>query len=191
MTTNTICADARAKSPRLVRALLASTCLTAAGGSTASAATIIEGAGGAPVDFTGASPGDLLPVGTNIVQGTKLSQADDDWFEFQGLVPGSPFSLTAFFVPSGAEVGLRVNLFDTSNNSLGTGSLEGGGAALVGTVPGDGRIRTQIASCNCFNDTGAYEVDLTASADVPEPATLGTVGLALAGGLAWRRRRRS
>ena len=187
------------KSPRLMRALLATTCLSAATGGTALAGTITEGVGPAPADFPNSGPGYLLPVGTTTVFGTKLNQLDQDWFEFQGLTPGASFSLSAFFNPSGTEIGLRVSLFDTSENSLGSSTLEQGtvnsgneGNPILGTVPSDGNIIVDIFSCGCLNPSGGYEVQLTEPAgSVPEPSTMATVGLGLAGALAWRRRRKS
>ena len=185
------------KSPRLVRTLLATTCLTAATGTAAFAGTITEGTLPGPTNFPSVSPGFLLPVGTDTVFGTKESQADSDWFEFQGLQAGSPFSLNAFFVPAGSEVGLRVNVFDTSNNLLGSASLEqgqvNGGNAISGTVPVDGNLITNIFSCNCLFPTGNYEVQLTAQTTTatPEPSTLPVLGLAAASALAWRRKRKN
>lgn len=184
------------KSPKFVRTLLATTCLTAATGTAAFAGTITEGVPPAPADFPTSGPGYLLPVGTDTVFGTKESQSDTDWFEFQGLLAGSPFSLQAFFVPSGTEVGLRVNVFDTSNTLLGSGTLEQGsansGPQITGIVPIDGNLITNIFSCNCFNSTGNYEVQLTADvAATPEPSTLPVLGLAAASALAWRRKRKN
>ena len=181
------------KSPRLARALLATTCLTGATCTAALASSLTEGAGGAPADFPNSGPGYLLPFGTDTIFGTKLNQLDQDWFEFQGLLAGSSFSLKAFFVPSGTEIGLRSNLFDTSNNLLGSGTLEQGrsGTPITGIVPVDGNIVADIFSCNCLNPSGGYEVQLTAQATAtPEPSTLGTLALGLAGALAWRRRRK-
>lgn len=154
--------------PTLKRSLLASTCLTLACGSAASAGTITEGTSPAPGNFpttinfsnlTELGPF-VLPVGTNEVIGTSgiVSENGDtaDWFEFQGLTPGFNFTLTALQNPR-AENGLRIQLFDTTSASIGSAnhintgfspnlpSLEGGsGVTFTGTVPTDGKIITDV-----------------------------------------------
>jgi hypothetical protein len=73
---------------------LAGTCLTGAAG-VASSATIIEGIAPAPSDFSNTSLGFLLPAGTTQVDGAVTIGADnDDWFQFQNLLPLSPFSFS-------------------------------------------------------------------------------------------------
>src|SRR5437763_1697086 len=89
------------------RALLAGTCLAAVGG-VASAATITEGTLPAPSDFPNTGNGYIVPLGTTDVIGqlTPSGFSDNDWFEFEGLLPGSPFVLDYTF--DGIEHGIDV-----------------------------------------------------------------------------------
>jgi MYXO-CTERM domain-containing protein len=207
--------------------LLATTCLSVACGASASAGTITltPGAQSTPL-------GALLPVGTTTVDGFVGELPFEggfnprDWFEFQGLTPGSSYNLTAVYDPLGpfevsgnGESGLRMNVFtDTLTSLFLDQSLEGfqaNGANVTGIVPGDGNLEVEIyivgnegvgdkvsrlagsavrplavEGGESGNGHGSsYQVQLNPS-EAPEPATLTTAGLALAGALAWRRRRR-
>jgi hypothetical protein len=189
----------------IARGLLATTCLTVACGAGAVAGTVTEPIG----DFPNTEPGLLLPVGTTIVNGFagyepgESGYASPDWFEFQGLTAGDTYTLTAVYDPLGpfrtsgnGESGLTVSVFTSSQSALFSNkSMEGAGVsganALMGTVPGDGKLDIDIASHN--ENAGSYfQVTLTQNApsSVPEPGTLAGAGLALAGALAWSRKRR-
>jgi hypothetical protein len=202
------------------RGLLATTCLTAACGSTAVAGTV-----NLPnSDFPNSPTGVLLPVGTTTVTGfagelpSEGGFLNEDWFEFQGLTPGSSYTLSAQYLPLNAEAGLFMNVFTNSLQPiLLNESLEGSGGTLNGFVPSDGFLDVEITterggeggcgsrpalSCDSLPrigqfrpalETGSlegganYQVTLS---QVPEPGTLATAGLALAGALAWARKRR-
>jgi MYXO-CTERM domain-containing protein len=174
---------------KLARALLATTCLTGASGvASATAIVVVEGQGSAPTDFPNSSPGYLLPVGTTEVQGQLHGTTDTkDWIEFQDLAPGQGFSLHGFYTPLHQEKGVTFQTFTTSNVQFGNSSLEGMGRPINGIIPSNGEIIVEIQ----FAQTGspAYEFEMTANVDMPEPSTLATAGLALAGALAWRRKR--
>jgi hypothetical protein len=170
------------KVEKLARALLATTCLTAASG--VAGATVINEASFAPAgDFPNSTPGSLLPIGTNMVDGI-LTPTDIDFFEFQGLGAGSSWSIT---VHSSVE-GPLFDVFNSSNTLLASRilNLETGSDVLAGTVPGDGKLIVEL------NDealgTVDYQAVLTGTL-APEPATWAGTGLALAGALAWRRKR--
>jgi len=187
------------------RGLLSTTCLTVACGSSAMAGTVTE-----PMSaFPNSTPGYLLPVGTTIVNGFaglkpgEGGLATTEWFEFQGLTPGSSFTMTADYNPQGrrgesgnGESGLRLNVFTDSQTPLFTNqSLEVAccghtGASVTGTVPGDGFLDVEITAGP--QPGSFYQVALAAEAGsaVPEPGTLAPVGLVLAGALAWSRKRR-
>jgi len=197
------------------RGLLSTTCLTVVCGSSAVAGTVTE-----PISaFPNSSPGYLLPIGTTVVNGfagVKPSEggfAGTDWFEFQGLTPGSSYTLTSVYNPLGqrgesgnGESGLTISLLTNSQSPLFTNvSMEGPGVsgvnALTGIVPSDGFLDVEIVSNQIaeqsFVEGGGsnYQVTLaaetgSASTGAPEPGTMATVGVALAGALAWNRKRR-
>jgi hypothetical protein len=184
----------------LSRALLATTCLTAASG-ISGATTITEGQDPAPTDFGNTlGTATLLPFGTTTVFGSLNAEGDrTDFFEFQSLAGGQAFTVSGLYNPFGQEAGTYILPFDSSGTPIsveglatggsqaGFGSLEGSGAVLNGTIPADGIIIVEV-NVPMFDSAPTYEVDLTANT-VPEPSTLVTAGLALAGGLAWRRKR--
>lgn len=189
------------------RGLLSTTCLTVVCGSGAVAGTVNL----SNSDFPNSSPGVLLPVGTTVVNAFAGIPAETEgslspeWFEFQGLGAGDTYILTASYNPLGrfsesgnGESGLMLNVFDSSlsplftSQSLETAFRGGTGASVSGSVPGDGFLDIEITA---NNDRGSfYQVTLSDEAGgstVPEPGTLVPVGLALAGALAWSRKRRS
>ena len=192
----------------LAKGLLATTCLTVACGTSAAVAgTITEPIGA----FPNSSPGYLLPAGTTVVDGYAGQRPGEsgndspDWFEFQGLTPGDKYTLSAVYDPFGprnnfqsemgsgnGESGLEISLFTRSQSALFTNqSMEGPGAMLMGAVPADGFLDVKITSDESAGSY--YQVTLAqtpASTGTPEPGTVATVGLALAGALAWRRKRR-
>ena len=196
----------------LARGLLATTCLTVACGSSGMASTVTLPTS----DFPNSAPGILLPVGTTAVNGFagqepgEAGEASPDWFEFQGLTPGSSYTLLGVYNPLGrfeesgnGESGLRMSVFTSSNTALFTDlSLETAngvntGAQAMGSVPSDGKLDVEIFQrLEVFEvpvEEGSrgsyYQVTLTQGA-IPEPGTVATMGLGLAGALAWRRRRR-
>jgi hypothetical protein len=168
-------------------ALLATTCLTGASGAVANASTIIEGVLPAPNDFPNTAPGFLLPVGTNLVEGSLGPSDASDWFEFQSLQGGGSFSELATYAVHGQEAGFQVAIYNTDMTLLKIGTLEGSGTLLTGTIPSNGDLLVNINS-EAGRSVG-YNVSLTAPLGTPEPSTLAGAGLALATALAWRRRR--
>lgn len=174
---------------KLARALLASSCLAGAAGIANAASIITEGIAPAPAEFPITAPGYLLPVGTTEVIGalsdcSECGGEDTNWFEFQGLLPSSSFTFTAC-----CENDAFYSVFDTSLNFLGGGDFERA-ISVTGAVPTNGdlviNVATECGECGIQN----YQLTLNASqAAAPEPSTLATAGLALAGALAWRRKR--
>ena len=169
---------------RLMRGLLAGTCLTAA---SAYAGTVNE-----PPDFSNTLAGAVaspLLTGTSIVTG-DASIFDDDFFDFAGLLPGGAFTLS--FVANANGV-LNFEVFNTSGVHLGTPAGQANAVTSVtfsGTVPGDG----QLVAFAGHSEGSTYMATLTAaqaSAATPEPASAALAGLGLAtAGLPGARRRR-
>ena len=183
------------------RGLLKTTCLTVACGSAAMAATITEGVAPAPADFPNTAPGYLLPVGTTSVVGSTSIDLSDpaDFFEFQGLTPGSTYTINAYFGTLGEESGLRMQVSNSSGTALGPqATLEGTSpssshhAVQSGTVPGDGKVVVDISTLDIEGLGGAYEVDLTTSVPTtPAPGTYGEVVVGLGAlTLLWSRLRK-
>jgi hypothetical protein len=173
---------------KLARALLASTCLAGAVGVARADSIIYEGAAPAPLQFPTTSPGYLLPVGTFAVAGGVMEcecegSEDTNWFEFQGLLPGSHFTISNSTEASGG-----FSVYSTTPSLLTGCGFEG--CSTSGAVPQDGDL--VIATFTECSECGVqqYEIELDAPLDgAPEPSTLATAGLALAGALVWRRRR--
>lgn len=198
---------------KFLRSMLASSCLTAAAGTAAMASTFNETS--VPgLDFPGSPLGTLLPAGTTTVLGRLVTQLDTDWFQFQGLAAGTPFSLHGHYgTGSLVERAINYNVFNSSLGYLGGGFLEGGGSTVNGTVPTDGKLivnlfpGTAIGSVEFFEqgpvqfeqgtvqgflgqDTISFAVDLTADTrQIPEPSSLAVMAPVLAGAFAWRRRK--
>ena len=191
------------------RGLLATTCLTAACGSTALAGTV-----NLPnSDFGNTTPGVLLPTGTTVVNAFVGELASEqgflnpEWFEFQGLTPGASYNLSAVYDPLGSrgtsgngESGVRMNVFTNSQTPLFTNlSLEFAGVSQIGVVPSDGFLDIEITGNRATTNTelaargSFYQVGLSVEGSTtPEPATFAQLGAGLAvaaGALAWRRKR--
>jgi PEP-CTERM motif len=173
---------------RFAHALLATTCLAGAGG-VASATTVIVVEGSIPGgDFANTSPGYVLPFGTNEIQGSLTGTTDTkDWFEFDNLVAGEAFSLHGVYTPLHQEKGVTFQVFNSSHVQFGNSSLEGQGRPINGTTPQDGTIIVQVQFAQAGNPH--YQFTLTDDYLIPEPSTGAGAGLALAGALAWRRKR--
>jgi hypothetical protein len=164
------------------------------------AGTITEGTSPAPADFPNSGPGYLLPVGTTVVIGTLTQTTDiNDWFEFQDLTAGTTFSLLGKYNPLHQEKQTSFLVYNSSSSSVGVGNagvghatLEGQGQIVTGTVPSDGILEVDVQGSR--SGSAGYEIDLTASignaSPAPEPSTMLGTGLALAGALAWRRKRK-
>jgi hypothetical protein len=177
---------------RFTKTLLTTTCLgvAASGGAQATTILIVEGTTPAPADFPNSSPSYLLPVGTNLVQGQlhSASSDNDDFFEFQSLMPGQSFSILGTYNPLGQERQVSYQVFNSSGTSLGIATLEGEGGLVSGTIPNNGNLIVDVS----FSSQGSptYQVALTTEvAPTPEPAVGPVAGLALAAALAWKRKR--
>lgn len=177
---------------RFTKTLLTTTCLgvAASGGAQATTILIVEGTSPAPADFPNSSPGYLLPVGTNLVQGQLHSASgdNDDFFEFQFLMPGSSFSVLGTYNPLGQERQVSYQVFNPNGTSLGIATLEGEGGLVSGTIPNSGNLIVDVS----FSSQGSpsYQIALSAEvASTPEPAFGPVAGLALASALAWKRKR--
>jgi hypothetical protein len=155
-------------------ALLTTTCLTAASGAVANAATIIEGTLPAPNDFPNTAPGFLLPVATNLVEGSLGVSDPSDWFEFQSLQGGGSFSELATYAVHGQEAGLQVVIYNTAMARLAIGTLEGSGTLLTGTIPGNGDLLVNIDS-EAGRNVG-YNVSLTANTVAGTPVPVLSAG---------------
>lgn len=175
---------------KFMRHLLTATCLTAAGACAANADVFTES-----TDFSdtigAATP---LPAGTTEVIGAVFEPPgnfDDlfDFFEFTGL-PGSAAFKISFASTLENVVGAQV--FDSAQNPLGPLPFGVGfglsfPGSISGTVPSDGVLIVGISA----EEGGPYTADLATGDAVPEPSTvpLTGLGLALAGGVDWWRRR--
>jgi hypothetical protein len=180
---------------RFARTLLATTCLTVASTGAALAGSIntyTEGTSPAPTDFPNTGPGTALPGGTTetIVNGHVTLAGDQfDWFEITGLGAGT-FTVSAIADSGDAD---SISIFNTSNLSTpleGPTSFNTTTAANFGAVavPGNGDVVVEIAATN--EGSGNYTVTLNNTSSVPEPSTIATVALGLAGAFALRRKLR-
>ena len=173
---------------KLARTLLATTCLTVASGVAARADIITEGTPPAPTDFPNASASAfVLPSGASIVNGTIDSLTDQaDWVEFINLPGGVNFTLNATAL-SGSFANVEV-LDDTLATIVGPTSFGPGSPADLGPagIPADGNL---IVGVLAVEGSTSYSLTLDPPSGAPEPATFGSVGLALAGAFAWRRKR--
>jgi PEP-CTERM motif len=135
-----------------------------------------------------------LPDGTTEVDGSVQFPGDtNDYFTFQDLVPGSGFYFTASTTSS---PGLELNLLTSGDAALPGSSNPYTFTAsdpdiVTGlSAPSDGIIVFDVLTPGGEGPARAYTIDITTSTYVPEPGTLGAMGLGLAAGAALLRRRR-
>lgn len=174
---------------KFMRHLLTATCLTAAGACAANADVFTES-----TDF-----GDTIGAATPLLSGTTQVIGDVftpnnnndlfDFFEFTGL-PGSTAFKMSFSSTLSNVVGGQV--YDSAHNPLGplpagVGFGLGFPQSISGTIPSDGVLIVGITA----EEGGPYTANLTTGDAVPEPSTapLTGLGLAVAGGVDWWRRR--
>jgi hypothetical protein len=167
---------------KLARTLLATSCLTAAAGA-ANAATFVESsfAGG---DFSNnlSSPSILNATYDTVVGSIDVTSISDgsDYFQIPGLVAGGSYFLTYSAVGGLPPASLR--LYDGVSQIAGPLT---NGASINVTVPLDQDLRFGIV---VGEGPSNYTVSFTENA--PEPGTFGAAGMALAGTLALRNRKR-
>jgi hypothetical protein len=169
---------------KLARTLLATTCLTVASAGAGLAGTVDESVFG---EFSKSSSSPtILPTGTDTVLGSLSSTGIDgiDFVKFINLIGGSTFDLTATDT-SGASIQI---LSDTPSTIVPLTFFSSGSPFDSGPfiIPGDGNLIVGIGS---NEGSSNYALTLTDPQGAPEPGTFGAVGLALAGALAWRRKR--
>lgn len=194
---------------KFAKTLLGATCLTAATGGAAMAGTITytEGVNPAsPAEWPATGPGTALAAagipGTTIVNGfTNDTTGFIGFFELTGLGTGT-FTASAN-VTEGGDTAISV----FADAGAGGALLEGGGGGtesgpgLFGpdfsnplvfpslAIPSDGNLVIEILDFN--EDSASYSVTVnTTPSGVPEPSTMGMVGLGLAGALTLSRKRR-
>jgi hypothetical protein len=165
----------------LARRLLATTCLTAVGGTAAQAAS-------EPPEFGKTfATRTMLPVNTTVVTVTIDAIGDiDDFVEFQGLAGGTSFTLSATATIA------NVSVFTDSQSQIGSTLIFGvtGTQQLTNTVPANGLLVVDVHGTNAEAGAQPYTLNLTTSTTVPEPALCLSLGLGLvgvAGALAVRR----
>jgi PEP-CTERM motif len=170
---------------KLARRLLTTTCLTVAASASAHAGLLLETS--APgSDFPGSfGAAYVLPAGTTEVQGSLASPTDNfDFFEFTGLLGGTAYSFANTY--GGGGFGLNMEVLNSSQSVL--NAYASTPASFSGTIPGDGALVVEMFLSSGEGVT-TYDTTLTAQSAAPEPGTLGTLGLALAGALTLRRKR--
>jgi hypothetical protein len=170
---------------KLTRHLLATSCLTVAAGS--AHATTVNGPFGGSFGTATA-----LPVGTTEITDSIPFNvgAVSEWVVFSGLQSGASFSFSGIETVSGRPPG-SVSVRDSLNTDLLDFALPASGQP--GTVPTDGKLFVDVQFQSCGDcGTTDFTLDLTAplASSTPEPGTIATAGVALAGAVALRRKRK-
>ncbi len=184
---------------KFARALLATTCLTvASGAAVAGTITYTENNSPAPSDFSntfaGASVQSLTAAtasGTTIVNGAVNNGDHLDYIELTGLGTGT---FTVDVVDTEGFSGATASIFNSGDINLGgpspfTSSVHADFASQA--IPLDGDLVIEVQTLG--ESANSYTVTVNTTAGAPEPGTLATLGLGLAGavGLARRRRKQS
>jgi MYXO-CTERM domain-containing protein len=197
MATNPNDTHARKAIGKFARALLATTCLTvASGAAVAGTITYTEGNSPAPSDFSNNFAGSSVSAltaatasGTTIVNGEVTGGDRFDYIELTGLGTGT-FTVDAVDT-EGSIAGADVTIFNLGQTSLGgpTGFNTTVHADFASqAIPVNGDLVIEIESLG--ESTSFYTVTVDTTASAPEPGTLLTAGLGLAGAVALTRRRR-
>jgi MYXO-CTERM domain-containing protein len=195
MSTNPNDTHARKAIGKFARALLATTCLTvASGAAVAGTITYSEGTAPAPNDFSntfaGASASALAAAavsGTTIVNGFVSGSDRFDYIELTGLGTGT-FTVDVVDTEGGTA---GASIFNSGDTNLGgpsplSTSVHADFASQ--TIPVDGDLVIELTSLG--ESANFYTVTVDTTAATPEPGTIATAGLGLAGAVALARRRR-
>ncbi len=199
MATNPQDSTARKMIGKFARTLLATTCLTVASSAAALAGTITytEGVGGLPSDFPNTA-GSATPLSAATIPGTTIVNGhtpggDVDWFELTGLGTGT-FTVTAAITSGTGEDTLNVFENTPSPLNIFTSGFDNGESAGSGSIaiPTNGDLFIEVLrNAGTGEGSNGYHVTVnTTGSSVPEPSTIATVGLGLAGAFALRRKLR-
>ena len=164
---------------KFIRRSLVTTCLVVAATSAAHASIINEtSVVGADFNNTFALLNSLGPGVTEVIG--AINPFDDlDYFSISGLAGGLGYTITGIYTAMASYEVL------TSGNVV-LNSLNNNPASMSGTIPDDGILVVHVAN---NEQMSTYDLSLTAaSSGVPEPGTLAGAGLALASGIALRRK---
>ncbi len=161
---------------KLARELLTTTCLTAVAAGAGQAATFNEST---LPDFNNTfASANTLPGGTDVVLGSISPSSDNDFFQFTGLLGGGTYTLSGIY-----EGAATYQILNSAGGVLNTAVTNP--ASFTGTIPGDGIL---VVGVTQNEQVALYDLTLSAPTAVPEPSTAAAVALALAGGLALRRK---
>ncbi len=145
---------------------------------------------GFPRNRTRHGSGGAANPGTTIVNGGIPGFSDVDWFEITGLGSGS-FTLSATMTSGGASINVFADT-DLVNALESQALVDSGTPANFGAlaIPSDGNVAVELAGSN--EGSNPYTVTLTTTgSSTPEPGTIATVGLGLAGAFILRRKRQA
>ncbi len=194
MATNINNTNARQLIGKFSRTLLATTCLTVASGGAALAGTVTYPEGTSlPSQPPPTDP--LTPLaaaanpGTTVVTGSISGNNVAAWFELTGLGTGT-FTVDAS--TDGTPNGATIYVFNDSDltipDALETNTFVSGTDAVFGAlaIPADGNVVVDVQTNN--ESANDFSVTVNTTGSVPEPSTIATVGLGLAGALALRRK---
>lgn len=194
MATNPKDITARKLIGKFARTLLAGTCLTAATGGAALAGSITYGPATSPstndaftFSPTAAFPAATTP-GVTILNFTQDGQETE--FDITGLGSGA-FTLSA---TTNDEAGDFISVYGGPGftNFIAEGGFTGGSPFNIGAtaIPGSGELVISTEPNDESSNSFTVTVTTSAPSGVPEPSTVGLVGLGLAGALTLSRKRR-
>jgi hypothetical protein len=124
-----------------------------------------------------------------MVNGSVQFPSDtNDFFTFEDLGSGTPFDFTA----STTSAGLNVQLFNSSDNSLGGPFPFTSSSPAIEdlTAPANGQLVFDVITGSGEGPARAYTITVNTQTTVPEPGTVGAMGLGVTAGAAFLRRRR-
>jgi hypothetical protein len=182
MATNPKDSNARKFIGKFARTLLATTCLTVA--AQAGTITYTEGA-----TLSNTSPGTPLAAatdpGTTIVTGFVGGTPTVEWFELTGLGIGT-FTVSA--TTDNVAHGATISVFTDTPTLLESGVFTNGAPQNFGAlpIPGDQNVVFEVHTNS--ESPNNWTVTVNTTSTTPEPGTLGSLGLGLAGALALRRK---